>query len=325
MSLNRFFRHGFHLSSMWLIIATAGLIVSTVHGAEQKNSETKTVRLLTVGNSFSRNATRFLDQLATASGHQLIHHPIVVGGASMELHATKAMKHQANPDDPQGKYTDGTSLRERLAEQPWDVVTIQQASRLSPNVSTYRPFATQLRDQVRLYAPQSHLLIHETWAYREDDPWFVTPSQHSGNPVTQDEMFQKLHAAYFAIAGELEAGIIPVGDAFHLATQEQRWSYHPDTTFHFNNARFPELPDQQHSLHVGWRWSTQKGGKALTIDGHHANAAGEYLGSCVFYEVLFEEDVTKNSFVPENLDPEFASFLRKTAHRAVVEMRSQQK
>jgi hypothetical protein len=279
----------------------------------------KTVRLLTIGNSFSRNATRYLDKLAAAGGQTLIHRPIIVGGASMELHATKALKHQENADDPAGKYADGSSLQQRLMEQPWDVVTIQQASRLSPHVETFRPFAAQLQKLVQTHAPQSRLMIHETWAYRVDDPWFVHPSKNSGNPATQAEMYHQLQNAYRTIAGELEVGIIPVGDAFHLATQNQKWNYRPDTTFRFDEARFPELPDQTHALNVGWRWVTSKGKKTLSIDGHHANAAGEYLGGCVFYEVLFHDDVRQNTFVPENIDPQFAAFLRETAHQAVQE------
>src|SRR3569832_1474371 len=65
---------------------------------------TKTVRLLTIGNSFSQNATRYLAELAKAGGHELRLQPIVVGGASLELHATKFQKHEANPTDPAGLY-----------------------------------------------------------------------------------------------------------------------------------------------------------------------------------------------------------------------------
>lgn len=243
----------------------------------------------------------------------------------MELHATKASQHEANPDNPAGKYADGSSLKDRLNEQHWDVVTIQQASRLSPDANTYRPFAAQLRDIVKLHAPQSRLLVHQTWAYRSDDPWFVNPPKNTTNPVTQEEMYQKLLAAYFTVAAELEAGVIPVGNAFHLATQDEKWKFRPDTTFEFDKAKFPELPDQRYSLHTGWQWKSQKSERKLTIDGHHANAAGEYLGSCVFYEILFDDDVRQNTFVPEGIDPQFAQFLRETAHRAVAEIKDEKK
>ena len=49
----------------------------------------KTVRLLTIGNSFSGNATHYLGDLAKAGGNVLVHQPMAIGGASMEVHWTK--------------------------------------------------------------------------------------------------------------------------------------------------------------------------------------------------------------------------------------------
>ena len=53
------------------------------------------------------------------------------------------------------------------------------------------------------------------------------------------------------------------------------------------------------------------------MDGHHASVAGEYLGGCVFYEVLFGETVVGNTFIPPGLDAAYARFLQETAHKAV--------
>jgi hypothetical protein len=54
------------------------------------------------------------------------------------------------------------------------------------------------------------------------------------------------------------------------------------------------------------------------MDGHHANLAGEYLGACVWLEVLFQQSAVGNAFVPKGLDPAYARFLQETAHRAVA-------
>lgn len=279
----------------------------------------KTVRLLTIGNSFSRNATRYLDDLANAGGHTLVHQPIVVGGASLQLHAEKAQKHERDAKDPNGLYANGRSLKQELAAERWDFVTIQQASIKSHDLSTYRPYAGQLCDYIQKHAPQAQLLVHQTWAYRCDDPRFGVKSPQPGEPATQEAMHQALTNAYRTIAGELGAGLIPVGDAFHRADNDPQWGYRPDTKFDFQGAQPPALPDQTHSLHVGWRWATQKDGRTtLGMDGHHANTAGEYLGACVFYEVLFGDSVAGNPFVPPGLDPAYARFLRENAHQAVT-------
>jgi hypothetical protein len=56
----------------------------------------------------------------------------------------------------------------------------------------------------------------------------------------------------------------------------------------------------------------------LGMDGHHANMAGEYLGACVWYEVLFRKSALGNVFVPKGLDQKYATFLQTTAHHAVI-------
>src|SRR4051812_41137899 len=57
----------------------------------------KTVRLLTVGNSFSQNATRDLPGLAQAAGCALIIHRADVGGSPLELHWKKAEDFERDP------------------------------------------------------------------------------------------------------------------------------------------------------------------------------------------------------------------------------------
>jgi len=60
------------------------------------------VRLLTIGNSFSANATRYLKDLAKAGGHTLIHQPLVLPGPRFKIKWTKLKKHEANPRDKAG-------------------------------------------------------------------------------------------------------------------------------------------------------------------------------------------------------------------------------
>lgn len=282
--------------------------------------EAKTVKLLTIGNSFSANATHYLGDLAKAGGHKLVHQPLVIGGASFQVHAEKAQKHEADAKDKVGLYTSGRGLKESLELDRWDYVTIQQASIKSHDFATYQPHAGWLRDYVDKHAPQAKLLVHETWEYRKDDPRFTKPSTAAGEPKTQEEMYNGLRAAYDKIAAEFHVRIIPTGDAFHLADTDKTWAYQTDTTFDPKSAKEPALPDQKHSLHVGWRWAKPKNGgpAALGMDGHHANMAGEYLGACVWYEVLFGESAVGSSFIPKGLDAEYARFLQETAHRAVT-------
>lgn len=283
-------------------------------------AEAKTLRLLTVGNSFSHNATHYLGDLAKAGGDELVLHEDNVGGASMELHWGKVEAAEKNPGDKAGQYTGGHTLKDDLEGGHWDFVTIQQASVKSHNLATYEPFAKELAGFIHQHAPGATLLLHETWEYRLDDPRFSAKAPAADEPKSQDEMYQGLAQAYAATAKELGVRLLPVGDAFHAANRDPQWGYHaPKQAFDSKKAKSGELPDQTHSLNVGWNWKKQPDGTMkLGMDGHHASMAGEYLGACVWYEVLFGKSVEENSFVPAGLDPAYAKFLRHTAHEAVI-------
>lgn len=281
-------------------------------------AESKTVRLLTVGNSFSHNAVHYLGDLAKADGHVLVLRECIIGGGSLQQHWEKAQKHEADPKDPDGFYKSKTNLRDELKADPWDVITLQQYSFISHDVNTYRPHARQLHDYIKKLAPTAEVVIHQTWEYRVDDARFSpTYKSKPGEPRTQQEMYAGLKSAYAAIAGELHIRIIPTGDAFHLADADPAWGFQKGEPFHSKTAKYPSLPVQSHSLHVGWRWKKNDMGEFKPgMDGHHANMAGEYLGGCVWYQTLFGKSPVGNAFIPKGLDPAYARFLQETAHRA---------
>src|SRR5436190_20814059 len=79
-----------------------------------KPAPKKTVRLLTIGNSFSEDATFFLDDLAAADGNLLIQKKAVIGGSSMQQHWDKAQLHEKDPADKAGLYTSGKGLKDLL-------------------------------------------------------------------------------------------------------------------------------------------------------------------------------------------------------------------
>lgn len=276
----------------------------------------KHVRLLTVGNSFTRNATRYLPDLVTAAGHELTHKMLSIGGSPLELHASKALAYESDRNDSHALYASGESLQQALQSEDWDFVTLQQVSIKSHDLDTYRPFANQLADIVHRYAPRAKLLVHQTWAYRQDDPRFQGPASPQ-EPATQADMYHGLQAAYRSITTELAARRIPVGDAFWIADNNADFGFRPPRDFDAARAQAGELPDQSHSLHVGYRWQQRDGKQLLRMDGHHASLAGEYLGACVWYACLFDESPVGNPYVPEGLEPAYAAFLQKTALQAV--------
>lgn len=298
-----------------------GSVISGSLAAEPSAQTTaKTVRLLTVGNSFSGNAMRYMPDLAKAGGHTLILRQASIGGGSMAQHWERVERYQKDPQDTKATYN-GKSLQQMLEAEEFDVVTIQQYSFISHDVSTYRPFAKNLFDFIKKLRPNANVLVHQTWAYRCDDPRFTKPSDKPGEPTSQKAMYEALTKAYETIATELGTMIIPVGDAFYIVDSDPVRGFKPDPAFDRAKAEFPALPDQKHSLHAGLRWTEKDGKRSLGYDGHHAGVAGQYLGACVFYEVLFGESVVDNRFVPKELDADFAKFLQETAHKAIQKRR----
>jgi hypothetical protein len=300
------------------------LASATADAQEASVGEPETVRLLTVGNSFSQNATRYLADVVRAQGDALVHHSAAIPGGTLEQHCQKADFHAADPADPRGVYVASRrSLVQELRDEPWDFITVQQASLRSHDVATYRPFAARLVEILRREAPSARVVVHETWAYRVDDPRFDPSTEHApGEPADQAAMYRGLAEAYRTIARELDAPLIPVGDAFHLADADPKWGYKPDPAFDLAKAAHPALPDQTHSLHAGRRWSKRADGTyGLVMDGHHANVAGQYLGALVFYESLYAKSVVGCPFRPNGINAEYARFLQQTAHEAVKALR----
>ena len=98
----------------WSGLAPAADTATAPVKATKSDKAAKTVKLLTVGNSFSRNATRYLNDLVVAAGHKLVHRPIVVGGALFTTHWEKVERFEKDPSDPKGNYGPKQSLQELL-------------------------------------------------------------------------------------------------------------------------------------------------------------------------------------------------------------------
>ena len=224
------------------------------------------MKILSIGNSFSHNAHTYFNEIAKAMEADLVLFNACIGGCTLERHMRHADAYDKNRNDPEGSpypVAKGCkiSLRECLKLKKWDVVTIQQASPSSFKPETYHPHGDRLIAYIRRHAPQAEIVVHKTWAYREDHSFW------GDKDLDTDRMYKRLSQAYRDFCAENHFRMIPAGDAFH------------------------------------------------------ANANGNYLLGCVWFDFFFGADARKITFVPAEVVPADAKILREIAHAVVAKSR----
>ncbi len=276
----------------------------------------KEVKLLTIGNSFADSAFKFLPKVAESAGDKVIMDRANIGGCPLDKHWKLVEKSEQDPavKPYYRKYT----LRDKLEAQKWDFVTIQQASHLSWKPESYMPYAKNLQEYVKKYAPQAELVIQQTWAYRFDD------NRLKSWKMSQREMFDKLVDAYDQAAAGLGIRLIPTGEAVQLARETQPVKYVEYDREALKSLKYPDpLPSEAGSFAVGMSWGNRKNKatgeneRYIYNDPAHLNDRGRYLQACVWYGFFFDKPTSEIKFVPEGITEEDAAFLRATAQKVL--------
>lgn len=150
------------------------------------------MRILSIGNSFSEDAQRFLTDIARSVGDENFEcHNLFIGGCSLKRHYEEHIAGNSSYD----YMVDGglplrkISLAEALTELgEFDVITTQQTSRTCGQPQSYLPYITDIIDYVKEKQPEAKLYFHETWAYETDS----THSAFAHYNHDQAEMFRRL-------------------------------------------------------------------------------------------------------------------------------------
>ena len=125
--------------------------------------------ILSIGNSFSQDAQRYLHSIAKSDGVELNTFNLFIGGCSLSRHYRNMLSENREYTlEMNGQSTDfNVSLKEALLNRSWDVVTLQQVSNESPYFETYQPYLNKLTEYVRACVPKAKIVIHQTWAYEQ--------------------------------------------------------------------------------------------------------------------------------------------------------------
>lgn len=302
----------------FLLIVLVFAVVGAREGLGQV-SQPAPLLVLAIGNSYSQNAAAYLPPLADAAGRKIIVAQASNGGWSLQRHADAAIAFDTDPSDPLGSpytFTDAEGVRKKVSLQvmlksrPWDVVTVQQASKLSQDYATYMPHARSLAEVIRRDAPQANIYVHEIWPYRADHLSYTAPP-----PV----MYARVHANAVRLAEEISAkGILPVGTAMMNVLADPRWHDEPLDAKELEGLAFPASPPQPYGLYLSFYWDRSKSPPVLTPDGGHLNHPARLLAAAVWYEVLTGDDARQNDFFPTLVKKADTPMLKEIAHQTVL-------
>ena len=224
------------------------------------------MKILAIGNSFSQDATRYIEAIADG---ELFVRNLYIGGCSLRTHA-------AHVKDGEAAYTyekdaeaiEPISMQDALTREEWDMVTVQQVSHEAGMVETYEPYIAEVLELVRKLAPKAKIHFHKTWAYEATS---VHPAFHYYRS-DRHLMKARIDVATKEIAEKYELPVIPVGDAVAFARESAE----------FDAAR---------------------GGINITRDGFHLSLEyGRYLAGLVWNKYFTGTAAKDVKYVPDVCD-----------------------
>ena len=174
------------------------------------------MKILSIGNSFSDDAQRYLHSIAAKEGIEIETLNLCIGGCSLETHASMVKSgktgyfYHYNGDV---ECDDLISLQDGIAMRDWDIVTIQQVSTHSFKEETYYPYIHEVIAYVREKLPNAKIYVHQTWAYEHGCPRSFEVTDGKG----AEFMLEGIREAYSRAKKEIGAeAIIPSGELMEL-------------------------------------------------------------------------------------------------------------
>ena len=240
------------------------------------------MNILSIGNSFSQDAHRYLHQIAKSDGVNIDAYNLYIGGCSLSQHYRYMLDNGRHYHlEMNGKDTGfAVSLEEALLNRDWDVVTVQQASIKSFCYDTYQPYLDKLCEKIRLCVPKAKIAIHQTWAYEQDS---LHLNERAGYKDHRD-MFSDIKSAYKKAAKDVNADIIiPSGETLQRLIANGAEKVYRDT------------------LHVSL-------------------GLGRYTLGLLWYSVLTGNDINNNAFCDfdEEISQKEIEFAKKSVTQVVT-------
>lgn len=241
----------------------------------------KTQNILSIGNSFSTDATAYLHQIAARADIGTLVVNLYIGGCSLQSHWENIKHNRRDYTYEKNGLSTGekVAIKSVLLQEDWDIITLQQASRYSGLSDSYRPYIDNIYNYFTELCPASEIVIHQTWAYEKDS----THEGFANYNYDQERMYQSLCAAYQRVCNLFRLRLIPCGDSVQSVRARSPFIY-------------------------------ENGGISLCRDGFHLDKFyGRYLAAATWFEFLLKGNILENDFIP----PLELSANKKTAEPAI--------
>lgn len=246
----------------------------------------ETIKLLCIGNSFSRDAaTVYLQPLMAAAGEDIL--IVNAGSAGASFHTAIDAIMNGTEYQEIRIIRDGvlSVMNDRpivpiITGEAWDYVSVQQCSKYSGCYNTYSVLPKLLTLIQNYTGDNTKFIFHQTWPYAD---WYESAEFTQYNNDAE-YMYQEIVNCTSSLQKDypLIDRIVPSGTAV-------------------KNGRLNITTPKQ-----------------LSKDGAHLDSLGCFVAACAWYESLTGRDVRDNPYMPNILSQTDVVTAKRCAHSAVV-------
>lgn len=246
------------------------------------------IRVLAIGNSFSEDAIeQYLHELGMAAGKEMVVGNLYIGGAPMSLHWDNvledkgAYRYRKTSVDGEKHAEEHVRISAALADEPWDYVSVQQASPFSGRFEFYEKPLVGLFGYIKgATGGHAKVILHQTWAYAANSTHDGFAHYDRNQQIMYEAIMDASRRATEWVPIDL---LVPAGTAIQ-------------------NARTSFIGDN------------------LTRDGYHLDLhIGRFVAACTWFESLFGEQAPVGRFRPDNVSEAQAKVAQQAAHAAVAQ------
>lgn len=174
------------------------------------------LRVLSIGNSLSKDAHSQLAMLAEFEGRELYTLNLFHSGCTLKQHVSFWQKGEAaywveeNGDSRTLDWNKKVRLMDVLPVGTWDIITIQEGVSSSCNYETMLENGKKLQLIIKSHQPKAKVFIHQTWALADGNQYHT---EETGG--TFDSMWVQMEENYNRLSQDLGLPLIPAGKAMY--------------------------------------------------------------------------------------------------------------